>query len=188
MFLLLASLCTTAQAASLSPLAEREFNAVALRAESQVRHEMNQPLQVQFHRDQGFRWRGEGARSAAIVSLLVMPEGQPAHCVLAVEREGRLQTLDALATDAQQPWSCDGEPALTLADVDGDGAPDLLVLYPYRAPSNDTFQLPLVLRHRQDKGDFELEAERTRWLREGHRLPATLVQMKQALKAYPRPK
>src|SRR5690242_13514010 len=95
--LLLAAACASAQAASLTPLAEREFNAVALRAETQVRRDMNQPLRVEFQRRQSFRWQGEGGRTAALVSLLVMPEGQPAHCVLSIDSGAQLHTLDALA-------------------------------------------------------------------------------------------
>jgi hypothetical protein len=182
--LLLAGACTTAQAASLTPLPEREFNAAALRAESQLRLQMNQPLRVAFHRRQGFRWQGEGRRTATVVSLMALPEGGPARCVLAVERRGQLQVLDALATDAGQPWACDGEPALSLADVDGDGASDLLALYPFRPPSNEVFQLPLVLHHRPDKGDFELDSARTRWLRDSGQLPATVQQMKQQLQRF----
>jgi hypothetical protein len=167
-----------AAAASLAPLTEREFNAVALRAESQLRQQMKPPLRVEFHRRQGFRL--QGAAPAAIVSLLAWPDSGPAHCVLATEQAGQLQTLDALAEDGDQPWSCEGEPALTLADVDGDGEPDLLVLYPYRAPSNDRFMLPLVLRGHAGPLRFVLDAERTRWLRE--RPPQDLKQMRQALR------
>jgi hypothetical protein len=183
--LLLAAAGAGAQAASLTPLAEREFNAVALRAETQVRRDLNQPMQVEFHRRQGFRWQGEGARTAALVSLWVMPQGGQPRCVLAIEGEGLLQTLDALAGDAQQPWSCDGEPALSLADVDGDGTPELLVLYPYRPPSNEVFQLPLVLRYQPAPARFELDAARTQWLRDGGQLPSDLKRMKKARERYP---
>lgn len=167
-----------AAAAGLVPLPEREFNALAQRAEKQLREQMHQPLQVELHRRQGFQLQGP---PMAIASLMALPESGPAHCVLALEQAGPLQTLDALAEDREQPWSCEGEPALTLADVDGDGAGDLLVLYPYRPPSNEVFMLPLVLR-RQASG-FTLDAGRTRWLRE--RPPADLKQMRLALRRYP---
>jgi len=168
-----------AAAAGLVPLPEREFHALAQRAEKQLRAQMHQPLEVELHRRQGFRL--QGPPPVAIASLMALPESGPAHCVLVLEQAGQLQTLDALAEDREQPWSCEGEPALTLADVDGDGAGDLLVLYPYRPPSNEVFMLPLVLR-RQAAG-FTLDVERTRWLRE--RPPADLKQMRQALRRYP---
>jgi hypothetical protein len=168
-----------AAAAGLVPLPAREFDALAQRAEAQLRTELKPPLQVEWHRRQGFRL--PGPPPVEVASLMAWPESGRAHCVLALDQGGRLQVLDALAEDREQPWSCDGEPALTLADVDGDGAGDLLVLYPYRPPSNEVFMLPLVLRWQA--AGFTLDAGRTRWLRE--RPPADLRQMRQALRRYP---
>jgi len=178
----LLALAGAAAAAPLVPLPTREFNAAALRAESQLRVQAGQPLRVEFHRAQGFRSAG----GTIIVSLLAWPEGGAARCVLALEQGGAPQLIDALAEDQGQPWSCDGEPALAAADVDGDGAEDLLVLYPYRPPSNERFMLPLLLRQQAAHGGFALDAERTRWLRQGARLPADLKQMRQTLRDYPR--
>ncbi|MFZ5544566.1 MAG: hypothetical protein ACOZJZ_13480 [Pseudomonadota bacterium] len=180
-----AALCGSAAAASLAPLAPRDLDALALRAASQVRLDTKEALRMEFHRRQGFRWQGGPHGSADLVSLAAWPPGGgAARCVLAVAQRGQLLTVDALAGDSGQPWSCDGEPALGLADVDGDGSADVLALYPYRPPSNERFMLPLVLRYEPGQGRFVLDAARTAWLRAEGRLPADLRRMKQLLRGY----
>jgi len=179
-----------AAAGSLKPLDSRSFNALAWRAESQLQQQAAQVLRLEFHRGQGFAWRGEEGRHARVVSLRVQAEGQPAACVLAFEQRGRLQLVDARAGDAEMPWACEGEPAMTLADVDRDGLSDLLVLYPYRAPSGAEFQLPLVLRHRGEQAGVVTDEARTQWLREPaqmHPPVQSVRQLKPLLQRYPRP-
>lgn len=176
-------LCRAALAASLVPLPEREFSALGLRAESRLQLRADGPMRVEFHRRQGFRWQGEGGRTAALLSLMVLPEGAAPRCLLVIEQGGGLDLVDALAGDAGQPWSCDGEPALGQADVDGDGVADLLALYPYRPPSGERFMLPLVFTYRPAAGRFELDASRTASLRTARRLPGTLKELKGRLGA-----
>ena len=181
---LLAAFAASAHAASLRPLPGPDTDALAARVQAQVRTSAATGTQVQFHRRQAFRWQDAEGRSAAIGSVIVQPPAADAVCLLAIDQNGALATWNALAGNDDQPWSCDGEPALTLADVTADGAPDLLVLYPYRPPSNQPFMLPLVLRYSTATHAFELDPDRTRWLRTPDHLPTTLKDMKAQLRRY----
>jgi hypothetical protein len=58
-----------------------------------------------------------------------------------------VSSVDALAGEADTPpWSCEGEPALRVADLDGDGCPEVLAQYRLRPPSGDVFDWAVVLR------------------------------------------
>jgi hypothetical protein len=183
-FLLPLLSCMAAAASPvLTPLSRDDFTAVALRAETEWRHQLDRAMQVDFHRSQAFRWQGDAHAPARIVSLEALPEGEMPRCALAVEQGGHLSLQDALGPDASQPWSCDGEPSITSADVDGDGVADLLVLYPYRAPSGDRFMLPLVFVYQPGRSSLVLDEARTQQLRARRQPVSNLQQMKQALQS-----
>lgn len=179
-----AAVSACASTAALVPLPTDEFEPAALRAETQWRHQVDQSMRVDFHRQQAFRWQGAGpSHAATIVSLVAWPDSGAAHCALALEQNGQRHAFDALAADADQPWSCDDAPAITSVDVDGDRVPDLLVLYPYRAPSGERFMLPLVFVYQPAQGALVVDEARTAALR-ARRQPVTdLRSMKQALQA-----
>lgn len=175
---------------ALVPLQPNEFDPIGLRAETQWRHQVNHAMQVEFHRAQAFRWQAAGpAHAVNVVSLLgwadgaAAASGADAHCALVLEQRGGAQAFDALATDGDMPWSCEGEPAITSTDVDGDRIADLLVLYPYRAPSGDRFMLPLVFVYRPAQAALVLDEAETRRLRARKEPITDLRSMKQALRA-----
>lgn len=73
--------------------------------------------------------------------------------------------FNALAPDADMPWSCEGEPAVQFADVDGAAGLDVVALYPFRAPSGARFTWPLVPTCRKQGSVHALDVARTVWLR-----------------------
>lgn len=170
------SAAIAADGGRLQPLSAREFNRPALAAEEALRIATPEVRRVDFHRAQGFRWRSPSRVPVTVVSLLVQRDGRPPQCVLALQDGPEPMLVPALAGDADMPWSCEDEPALTLADVDGDGRAELIALYPHAAPSGERFQLPLVLRRTAGTPPAALDDARTRRLRESGRLPTTLAE------------
>ncbi len=128
-------------------------------------HPAEQPLG--FRRRQAFRGVVAGKPWRFLSVGWQRNDGGEQHCVLAVLQGTHLITVDALAGEADAlPWSCDGEPALRSVDLDGDGCPEVLALYPMRPPSGERFMWPVVLRCDATRVAWELDAVRTRRLRE----------------------
>jgi hypothetical protein len=197
-----------ALATPVTPLSGRAYNATALALEARIQREVNAPLRVSFHRKQAFEGGPAAARWRVLSVAWQREDGGASHCVLAVMQgaeQGTEQTngqnkqgqqgahdvhVDALAGERDEPpWSCDGEPALRIRDLDNDGCPEVIALYPMRPPSGERFTWPLVLRCDGARADptWALDTPRTQRLRSAvqARPIQTLRQAEALLRAAP---
>lgn len=169
------------------PLTGTAYETTALATENAVREQVDAPLRMEFHRRQAFRIEPAGLH---VVSVAWWKEaGGDTHCVLGTRGRDGLQTFDALAGEADAPpWSCEGEPALRLTDLDRDGCPEVLAQYALRPPSGEVFTWGLVLACDKAGGRYRFDEARTaRWRAAlaGDGAPRTLRQAEALLKAGP---
>lgn len=143
-----------APAPRVRPLTGAAYERLALATENRVREQVDAPLRMDFHRRQAWRIKGAGPVETQLVSVAWWKEsGGEAHCVLALAPAApagaalQLTTVDALEGEADPPpWSCEGEPAVRIADLDADGCPEVLAQYTLRPPSGEVFPWGVVLR------------------------------------------
>jgi hypothetical protein len=164
-------------------LSDDVFSPLALKAETALRERIGRPMRVEFHRAQGFRF-GKAQDAVSLVSFDWTPQGGgDTHCVVNIFHGTRLSSIDALEPDTSVPWSCDGEPSLKFADVDGDSCIDVVALFPYRPPSREHFLLPLVLACTEAGRAHGVDAARTVWLRSQGKKKAPVRSLAEAMRA-----
>jgi hypothetical protein len=143
-----------------------DYNMDAIAVETEINKELNEPVRIEFHRDQAFRGASVGKPWRVLSVAWQLESGGGAHCVVAVISGSKIARVDALAGERDSlPWSCDGEPALRITDIDGDNCPEVLALYQMRPPSGEVFQWPVVLRCNLNESKWEMDSEKTQYLR-----------------------
>jgi hypothetical protein len=174
-----------APGAAISRYSGSAYNNDAISLETTVRRELNAAMSFTAHRRQAFRGEVTGTVWHVLSAVWQLDSGGEAHCILAAYGGSHwvgdyLVSVDALTgeTDAP-PWSCDGEPALKIVDLNGDGCPEVLALYPMRPPSGERFYWPLVLRCAAAPLRWDFDRARSQRLRAGL-TSAPLPSLKQA--------
>jgi hypothetical protein len=163
------------------------YNIDAIALETTVRHEENAAMSFTAHRRQAFRGEVAGVAWHLLSAVWQLDKGGEAHCILAAYggshwASNDIVSIDALNGETDPPlWSCDGEPALQIIDLDGDGCPEVLALYPMRPPSGERFLWPLVLQCAAAPLRWDFDRARSQRLRA--RLTATpLTSLRQAVR------
>jgi hypothetical protein len=132
---------------AVSRLSGSAYDTDAIAVETIVRKQFTEAMRFGFHRHQAFRSTILGKPWRVLSVSWQLARGGDSHCVLATLRGKNVVPIDAMAGEVDvPPWSCDGEPALQIIDLNGDFCPEVLALYPMRPPSGEQFLWPLVLR------------------------------------------
>ena len=162
----------------------KEYDDDARIVEAAMRAPEKDMLNFDFHRDQAFRGSTAG-KSWRVLSVGWWrgDNGGKTRCALVVLQEHSVKRVDVLRDqNATMPWSCEGEPALRITDLDGDSCPEIIALYPIRPPSGDVFDAPIVLRCDAKTVSWTLDETRTQRL-ENARSLKTLRQAERLLSA-----